>query len=117
MDGEGVAGEGRERPSEARSVGLVFQDYALFPHLSIADNVAFGLRRLPAAERRQRGADALDLGGMAASAGAFPHMLSGGQQRSEEHTSERQSLMRNSSAVCVWKKKKNHHSSYRNLIR
>jgi iron(III) transport system ATP-binding protein len=81
IDGEVVAGEGPERPPEARSVGLVFQDYALFPHLTIADNVAFGLRRLPAAERRARVADALELVGMAGSAGAYPHMLSGGQQQ------------------------------------
>src|SRR3546814_10646176 len=101
IDGEVVAGEGRERPPEARSVGLVFQDYALFPHLSITDNVAFGLRRLPGAERRQRVADALDLVGMAASGGVYPHML-----RSEEHTSELQSLMRISYAVFCLKKKK-----------
>ncbi|MEO3430301.1 ABC transporter ATP-binding protein [Pelagibius sp. CAU 1746] len=81
IDGEVVAGEGRERPPEERSVGLVFQDYALFPHLSVADNVAFGLRRLAAAERRARVGEALKLVGMAASAEAYPHMLSGGQQQ------------------------------------
>jgi iron(III) transport system ATP-binding protein len=81
IDGEVVAGEGRDRPPEERSVGLVFQDYALFPHLSIADNVAFGLRRLSAAERRSRVAEALDLVGMAGSASVYPHMLSGGQQQ------------------------------------
>jgi iron(III) transport system ATP-binding protein len=81
IDGQVVAGEGRERPPEERSVGLVFQDYALFPHLSIADNVAFGLRRLAAAERRSRAAEALELVGMAGSAAAYPHMLSGGQQQ------------------------------------
>jgi len=81
IEGEVVAGAGPERPPEDRSVGLVFQDYALFPHLTIADNVAFGLRRLPAAERRQRVSAALDLVGMGASAGAHPHMLSGGQQQ------------------------------------
>ena len=81
IDGKVVAGEGRERPPEERSVGLVFQDYALFPHLTIADNVAFGLRRLSAAERRQRVAEALELVGMADSADAYPHMLSGGQQQ------------------------------------
>ena len=81
IDGEVVAGEGRDRPPEERSVGLVFQDYALFPHLSIADNVAFGLRRLAAPERRSRASEALELVGMAGSAAAFPHMLSGGQQQ------------------------------------
>ncbi|MGD1876215.1 MAG: ABC transporter ATP-binding protein [Kiloniellaceae bacterium] len=81
IDDEVVAGEGREKPPEDRSVGLVFQDYALFPHLTIAENVAFGLRRLSGAERRQRVADALDLVGMAGSAGVYPHTLSGGQQQ------------------------------------
>jgi iron(III) transport system ATP-binding protein len=81
IGGEVVAGEGPERPPEDRSVGLVFQDYALFPHLTIADNVAFGLRRLAAAERRERVAAALDLVGMKGAAGSHPHMLSGGQQQ------------------------------------
>jgi iron(III) transport system ATP-binding protein len=81
IGGEVVAGEGPERPPEDRSVGLVFQDYALFPHLTVADNVAFGLRRLAAAERRERVAAALDLVGMKGAAGSHPHMLSGGQQQ------------------------------------
>jgi len=81
IDDEVVAGNGREQPPEDRSIGLVFQDYALFPHLSISDNVAFGLRRLSAVERRTRVAAALELVGMAELAGAYPHMLSGGQQQ------------------------------------
>ncbi|MBL3950314.1 ATP-binding cassette domain-containing protein, partial [Bacteroides thetaiotaomicron] len=58
-----------------------FQDYALFPHLSAADNVAFGLRRMAKAERRLRVAEMLELVGLADSGDAYPHELSGGQQQ------------------------------------
>jgi iron(III) transport system ATP-binding protein len=68
-------------PPETRQVGVVFQDYALFPHLSVAGNVGFGLRRLDAAARRTRVAELLDLVGLAAQAGKYPHELSGGQQQ------------------------------------
>jgi iron(III) transport system ATP-binding protein len=66
---------------EARRIGMVFQDYALFPHLSIADNVAFGLRQLDRAERERRIAEVLDLVGLAHAAKRAPHQLSGGQQQ------------------------------------
>src|SRR3546814_17306034 len=56
IDGEVVAGEGRERPPEARSGGLGFQAYALFPPLSLTDNGPFGLPRPPGAQRPHRGA-------------------------------------------------------------
>jgi iron(III) transport system ATP-binding protein len=68
-------------PPEDRSVGVVFQDYALFPHLTIADNVGFGLDRWPRAARRMRVRDVLDLVGLAAYADRYPHELSGGQQQ------------------------------------
>ncbi|MBI4634904.1 MAG: ABC transporter ATP-binding protein [Candidatus Rokubacteria bacterium] len=68
-------------PPEERSVGVVFQDYALFPHLSIEDNVAFGLRRLPRRERQRRVHEILDLVGLAEFRGRFAHELSGGQQQ------------------------------------
>jgi iron(III) transport system ATP-binding protein len=68
-------------PPEGRDVGLVFQDYALFPHLTVLDNVRFGLTRLPTAEQKQRALAALEQVGMADYARAHPHMLSGGQQQ------------------------------------
>ncbi len=81
IDGRVAADGRRQEPPEARNVGLMFQDYALFPHLSAAGNVAFGLRRLGGAERRARAAAALEKVGMAGQADAFPHTLSGGQQQ------------------------------------
>ncbi len=81
MDGKPVAEEGIDLPPEKRNVGLVFQDYALFPHLSVLDNVAFGLRDLGALERRRRAEEVLEQVGMADYTGAYPHRLSGGQQQ------------------------------------
>ncbi len=74
-----VSGEGVQIPPEGRHVGLVFQDYALFPHLSVLENVAFGLQNNR--DRKTRAMDVLDLVGMADYARAFPHTLSGGQQQ------------------------------------
>ena len=81
MDGETVAGDGIDVPPEDRNVGLVFQDYALFPHLSVSGNVAFGLTRSRAAERRARTREALQQVGMADYSDAYPHRLSGGEQQ------------------------------------
>jgi iron(III) transport system ATP-binding protein len=81
LRGEIVAGTGRLVPPEARGVGIVFQDYALFPHLTIHDNVGFGLDRLDRASRRARVGDVLDLVGLGDFGGRFPHELSGGQQQ------------------------------------
>jgi len=66
---------------ERRGVGIVFQDYALFPHLSVADNITFGLFRLAVAERQRLLAEALELVGLSAEQRAYPHELSGGQQQ------------------------------------
>ena len=66
---------------EQRRIGMVFQDYALFPHLSVADNIAFGIAELPRAERAQRVQQMLDLVGLAHAAKRAPHELSGGQQQ------------------------------------
>lgn len=74
-----VTGPGVSVPPEARDVGLLFQDLALFPHLTVSENVAFGLRG--ARTRRARVSELLDLVGMAAHARVYPHQLSGGQQQ------------------------------------
>ena len=66
---------------EQRRIGMVFQDYALFPHLDVAHNVAFGIRHLPAAARAARVAEVLGLVDLAGSQGRYPHELSGGQQQ------------------------------------
>ena len=81
VEGRRVADDTVFVPPEERGVGLVFQDFALFPHLSVLDNVAFGLRALPGSERRSRALEALEQVGMAGSAAAYPHTLSGGQQQ------------------------------------
>lgn len=81
IDGRPVNAPGVTVPTEQRKVGMVFQDFALFPHLNVAHNIAFGLRRLPAAQQRQRVARLLELIGLASMAGKFPHELSAGQQQ------------------------------------
>jgi iron(III) transport system ATP-binding protein len=70
-------------PPWKRNVGMVFQSYALWPHMTVAQNVAFGLeeRRLPPEEVRRRAADALALVGLAELAARRPGQLSGGQQQ------------------------------------
>lgn len=68
-------------PPEKRRVGMMFQDYALFPHLDVAANVAFGLRTIPRAVRTARVEEMLSLMGLAGRGGTFPHALSGGQQQ------------------------------------
>ncbi|MEK9661352.1 MAG: ABC transporter ATP-binding protein, partial [Alphaproteobacteria bacterium] len=76
-----VDGEGSYVAPERRRVGLVFQDYALFPHLTAQDNIGFGLNDLAEAERRMRVARALERIEMAGYAQTYPHTLSGGQQQ------------------------------------
>ncbi|HEV8673872.1 MAG TPA: ABC transporter ATP-binding protein [Methylomirabilota bacterium] len=79
--GQRMAGNGARVPPEVRGVGIVFQDYALFPHLTVADNVGFGLGRRERPARAQRVGEVLELVGLAALAGRYPHELSGGQQQ------------------------------------
>ena len=75
------AASGQHLAPEQRQIGMVFQDYALFPHLSVADNVAFGVAGLARAERQQRVQQMLDLVGLSHAAKRAPHQLSGGQQQ------------------------------------
>ncbi|MGH2536016.1 MAG: ABC transporter ATP-binding protein, partial [Candidatus Promineifilaceae bacterium] len=77
--GRPVANAGVHLPPEQRQVGMVFQDYAIFPHLSVAENVAFGLGRGKAAAERAAGM--LALVGLAGLGEQMPHELSGGQQQ------------------------------------
>ena len=80
VNGRTVAGPGIAVPPEARGVGLMFQDFALFPHLTAARNVAFGLRG-SWRTRRARAIELLEKVGMAHHAGDLPHALSGGEQQ------------------------------------
>ncbi len=66
---------------EQRGIGLMFQDYALFPHLSVIENVSFGLHGMPRADARRRAEVLLRAVGLPDRAGAYPHMLSGGEQQ------------------------------------
>ncbi|GAA1926533.1 ABC transporter ATP-binding protein [Streptantibioticus ferralitis] len=79
VDGEDIS----EVPAHRRDAGMVFQSYSLFPHLTAADNVAFGLRmrKVGAAERRARAAELLELVGLPQHADRYPHQMSGGQQQ------------------------------------
>ncbi|MES2563998.1 MAG: ABC transporter ATP-binding protein [Pseudomonadota bacterium] len=81
LRGETMSSVGRTVPTERRRVGMVFQDYALFPHLTIARNIAFGLRSASAAGRAARVAELLDIIGLSHVPTRYPHELSGGQQQ------------------------------------
>jgi iron(III) transport system ATP-binding protein len=76
-----MAGPSRFVPPEKRNVGLMFQDFALFPHLSILDNVAFGLKALPRDDARREALAALARVGLERYADQYPHTLSGGEQQ------------------------------------
>jgi len=81
LNGAEIAGPGVFVEPEDRNIGFMFQDYALFPHLTVADNIGFGLRRLPKAEARRRTAEVMARIGVAGMAGRYPHTLSGGEQQ------------------------------------
>ena len=81
ISGEEVAGPHRFVPPEQRRVGLMFQDFALFPHLTILDNVTFGLKTLPRAEAIGKARAVLERVGMLRHEAKYPHMLSGGEQQ------------------------------------
>lgn len=80
--GEAVlSGAGTHVPPEKRDIGLVFQDYALFPHLTVLANVAFGLGHVPRRRREARALELLDRVGLGDRARSWPHALSGGEQQ------------------------------------
>lgn len=68
-------------PPESRGIGFVFQDYALFPHKNVLENVAFGLRKVPKKTRQERALAVLDMVGMTNLQSRLPHHLSGGEQQ------------------------------------
>ncbi len=81
LGGSRVFGPSRNVPPEKRGIGMVFQDYALFPHLTVRDNVSFALNTLRGADSGARVSKLLALVGLLAVAGRYPHELSGGQQQ------------------------------------
>ena len=81
IDGQEVAGPNRFVPPEKRGVGLMFQDFALFPHLTILENVAFGLRSLTKQQAQAEAHAALERVGLGHYEREYPHILSGGQQQ------------------------------------
>ena len=81
VDGQCFEGAKTHLPPEARDIGIVFQEYALFPHLNVFQNVAFGLKKLPAKLRDERVMTVLEMVGMTPLKDRKPHELSGGQQQ------------------------------------
>ncbi len=81
IDGRVVAGDGHWVSPERRGVGMVFQDYPLFPHRTVRQNVAFGLHRLSKKEAARRVDELLEQVGLTPYADRYPHQLSGGQQQ------------------------------------
>ncbi|MEW6312493.1 MAG: ABC transporter ATP-binding protein [Pseudomonadota bacterium] len=81
LNGNVVSQKGYQLPPEKRRIGVVFQDYALFPHLNVAANIGFGLHGIEKSERMRRVNELLDTIGLAHAAGKYPHELSGGQQQ------------------------------------
>ena len=81
IQGRVVSGPAVHVPPNRRNVGMVFQEYALFPHLTVAQNVSFGLRRMSRQERGRRLAEVLALARLGGLEERYPHELSGGQQQ------------------------------------
>jgi iron(III) transport system ATP-binding protein len=81
LQGQLVSSPSMLMPTEQRRIGMVFQEYALFPHLRVADNVAFGLRHLPADQRIDQINTMLAMVGLTGFERRYPHELSGGQQQ------------------------------------
>lgn len=81
LDGEAVAGGGVFVPPERRGVGMVFQDYGLFPHMTVRKNIEFGLRRMGRGQKAARVEEMLTLAQMGDLMSRYPYELSGGQQQ------------------------------------
>lgn len=81
LHGESIADETGALPPEDRNIGIVFQDFGLFPHKTVGENVAFGLRELDESERRTTVDELLALVGLTAYRGNYPEELSGGQKQ------------------------------------
>lgn len=81
IDGTLMSSPANHVPPESRRLGMVFQDYALFPHLTIQKNISFGIHDLAKKDRNRRENEMLDLVGLAGDADKYPHELSGGQQQ------------------------------------
>ncbi len=81
LDGQVISSPGRHLPPERRSVGLVFQHLALFPHLTVAQNIEFGIRKLAGSERKSIIQNLLELVNLPNYAARYPHELSGGERQ------------------------------------
>lgn len=81
LHGRPVQGSGGSLPPEARQLGFIFQDYALFPHLNVRNNIGFGLRNVDEKQREQRTTEMLNVVGMDDFGERYIHELSGGQQQ------------------------------------
>ena len=81
LNGQTVSRKGLHMPPEQRRMGMVFQDYALFPHLNVQDNIGFGLHQWTSADKAKRVAEVLGWVGLSGRAKRYPHELSGGQQQ------------------------------------
>ena len=81
LDGRVISARDTMVPPEQRGIGMVFQDYALFPHLSVSENITFGLRKQPKRRQRKVAEEMLELVGLEGCMDRYPHELSGGQQQ------------------------------------
>jgi len=81
LHGKSISTAKYTQAPEDRAVGMVFQDFALFPHLNVSKNIGFGLNKMPAKQRGERINEMLALVSLGHSAEKFPHELSGGQQQ------------------------------------